>query len=121
MDVAVCRKRELFKICKQSRNEEDRKKYCETKKDAKGVVYMAMDQKAWEAVEKVALCCNGHELFRIAKHRVGEKKDNVGLSCINDESGTVKVSVDDRKKIFKEHTEKLVNVENGIIALMLVR
>ena len=46
MDVAVCRKRELFKICKQSRNEEDRKKYCETKKDAKGVVYMAMDQKA---------------------------------------------------------------------------
>ena len=46
MDVAVCRKRELLKICKQSRNEEDRKKYCETKKDAEGVVYMAMDQKA---------------------------------------------------------------------------
>ena len=27
-------------------NEEDRKKYCETKKDPKTVVYMAMDQKA---------------------------------------------------------------------------
>ena len=26
-------------------NEEDRKKYCETKKDAKRIVYMAMDQK----------------------------------------------------------------------------
>ena len=99
MDVAVCRKRELFKICKQSRNEEDWKKYCETKKDAKGVVYMAMDQKAWEAVEKVALCCNGHELFRIAKHRVGVKKDNVGLSCINDESGAVKVWMIERKSL----------------------
>ena len=35
-----------------SRNEEDRKKYCEAKKDAKTVVYMAMDQKALEAVKK---------------------------------------------------------------------
>ena len=32
VDVAVCRKRELFRIWKQSRNEEDRRKYCETKK-----------------------------------------------------------------------------------------
>ena len=27
-------------------NEEDRKKYCEAKKNAKGVAYMAIDQKA---------------------------------------------------------------------------
>ena len=32
VDVAVCRKRELFRIWRQSRNEEDRKKYCEAKK-----------------------------------------------------------------------------------------
>ena len=31
VNVAVC-KRELFRIWKQSRNEEDRKKYCEAKK-----------------------------------------------------------------------------------------
>ena len=35
MNVALCRKRELFRIWKQNRNEEDRKKYCEVKKDAK--------------------------------------------------------------------------------------
>ena len=34
-----------------SLNEEDMKKYCETKKEAKRVVYMAMYQKAWEAEE----------------------------------------------------------------------
>ena len=45
-DVAVRRNRDLFKIWKQSSNEEDKKKYCEAKKDAKRVVYMAMDQKA---------------------------------------------------------------------------
>ena len=40
VDVAVCRKRELFRIWKRSRNEEDRKKQCEAKKkDATRVVY----------------------------------------------------------------------------------
>ena len=45
LDVPVCRKRELFRSWKQSRNEEDKKKYCEAKKDNKKV--MAMDQKPW--------------------------------------------------------------------------
>ena len=113
VDVAVCRKRKLFWIWKKSQNDEDRKKYCETKKDAKRVVYnMAMDQKAREAVEKVDLCHDGRGLFRIAKQRAGEKKDAVRVSCLKDESGLVKVSVDDRKKIWKKHMEKLINIEN---------
>ena len=92
MGLCVERERELFgfRIWKQSRNEEDRKKYCEAKKDAKRVVYIAMDQKAREAVE-VDSCRDGRELFRIAKQRVGEKKEVVGVSCLKDESGAVKV------------------------------
>ena len=38
--------------------------------------------------------------------------DLVGVSCLKDEVGAVKVSVDDRNKIWKEHMEKLMNVEN---------
>ena len=111
VDVAVCRTRELFTIWKQSQNGQDRKKYCEAKKDAKRVVYMAIDQKAQEVVEKVDSCRDGCELFRIAKQRVGEKK-GVGVSCLKDESGAVRVSLDNRKKILKEHMEKLMNAEN---------
>ena len=81
-------------------------------KGAKKVVYMAMYQKAQEAVEKVDLCRGGRELFRIAKKKVWEKKNVVGFSCNKDESGTVKLSVDDRKKIRKKHMEKLMNVKN---------
>ena len=51
-----------------------------------------MDQKAREAVEKVDSCRDGRELSRIAKQRVGEKKHVVGLICLKDESGAVKVS-----------------------------
>ena len=46
VNVAVRRKNELFRIQKQNQNEEDRKKYCEPKKDAKRAVYTAMDRKA---------------------------------------------------------------------------
>ena len=63
-------------------------------------------------MEKVDTCCDRRELFRIAKQRVGEKKDVVGVSCLKDKSGAVKISVDDRKKIWKEHMKKLMNVEN---------
>ena len=112
LDVAVRRKRELFRIWRQSQNEEDRKKDCKAEEDAKRVVYVAMDQKAREAVEKVDSSRDGCELFRIAKQRAGEKSDVVGVSCLKDESGVVKVSMDDRKKIWKEHMEKFVNVEN---------
>ena len=58
------------------------------------------------------MCCDGPELFRIAKQRVGEKRDVVGASCFQDESGVVKVSVADRKEIWNEHMRKLMNVEN---------
>ena len=43
---------------------------------------------------------------------LGEKSDVVGVSCLKDKSGGVKVSVNDQKKIWKEHMEKLMNVEN---------
>ena len=76
------------------------------------VVYVAMDQKVQEAVEKVDLCRDGLELFRIVKQRGGEKKDVIGVSCLKDESGVVKVNEDDQKKMLKM---------NGVIALMLVR
>ena len=70
-----------------------------------------MDQKAREAVEKVDSSRDGRELLRIAKQRAGEKSDVVGISCLKDK-WAVKVSVDDRKKIWKEHMEKLMNAEN---------
>ena len=72
-----------------------RRNIARQKKDAKRVVYMAMDQNAWEAVDKVDSSRDGCELFRIAKQRAGKKSDVVGVSCLKDKSGAVKVSMDD--------------------------
>ena len=51
MSILLCVERQ-----KDSRNEEDMKKYQGKKKDAKGVVYMVMDQKARKAVEELDSC-----------------------------------------------------------------
>ena len=40
-------------------------------------------------------CRDVRALFRIDKQRAGEKRSIVGVSCLKDESGVVKVSVDD--------------------------
>ena len=80
---------------------------------------MAMDQKArqaWIRLIRVMMVVSCLEL-----PNKEEKRDVVGISCLKDESGAVKVSVTDRKKIWKEHMEKLMNVGDGVIALMLVR
>ena len=50
-----------------------------------------MDQKTW--VEKVDLYCDGHKLFKIAKKRIGEKRDVAGFGCLEDESGVMKQGV----------------------------
>ena len=42
----------------------------------------------------------------------GEKRDAVGVSCLKNKTGAVEVKVDDRKKIWKEHMEMLMNVKN---------
>ena len=41
-----------------------------------------------------------------------ERRVVVGVICLEDESGGVKVNVDNIKKIWKEHMEKLMNLEN---------
>ena len=54
-------------------------------------------------------------------NKAGEKRDVIKVSCLKDESGMVQVSVDDQKKIWNKHMGKLMNFENGVIPLMLVR
>ena len=48
--------------------------------------------KAQEALQNVDSCRDDCQLFGITKQKPGEKRDFVGVSCLKDESGAVKVS-----------------------------
>ena len=89
------------------------------KKDTKRITSMPMDGAAWEAVQKVNSCHDVHELLRIAKQRAGEKPDAIELNCLKDVSSVVKAGVNDWKKIWKEHVERMINVENKWGATLL--
>ena len=67
------------------------------RKIAEKLIYMVMDKQAREEVVKVVSCRDGRELFRIANKRVGEKNYAVGVCCLKDESGVVKVWMIERK------------------------
>ena len=81
MRIRLCVERGSYLGLETESEEENRKKYCKAKKDAKRVVHVS--------------CNDGRELFRIAKQEVGKKRNVVGFSCLKDESDTMKVSVDD--------------------------
>ena len=62
---------------------------------------------------EVDSCFDGCELVRTAKQRAVEKL--LGVSCLKDEIGAVKVSVGYQKRTWREHMAKLMNVENRMI------
>ena len=44
------------------------------KKDAKRVVYMAMDEKAWEVIENVDSCRDGREFLEFPNKELGRRE-----------------------------------------------
>ena len=59
------------------------------KKDAKKLVYMAMGQKAWEAVDKLILVLMVVSCLELPNKGLGRR--HVGDSFLEDENGAVKL------------------------------
>ena len=87
VDVALCRKKELFRILKRVR---------ERKIGRNIVKQKMMFERQWKRLIHALMVVSCLEL-----PNKGLERRNVGVSCLKDESGAVKVSVDDRKKIRK--------------------
>ena len=79
VDVAECKTRELFRIWKQSWNEKDREKNCEAKKDPERVLYIAMDWKGMEAVEKVDYFFIAVNCLELLNKELGRREILLGL------------------------------------------
>ena len=50
--------------------------------------------------------------FRIAKQRAKEKRDIIGVPCIQDENGNLKTEISERLEVWRGYCERLMNVEN---------
>ena len=48
----------------------------------------------------------------MARQSKKTNKDIVGMLCIRGEDGNIKVSLEDKMEVLKEHEEKMLNEEN---------
>ena len=49
--------------------------------------------------------------FCIAKERAREKRDTIGMPCIQDDNGNLKTEIGERLEVWREYCERLMNVE----------
>ena len=89
VDVAVCRKWDLFRVWKQSRK--DKAREIQHRKGCTENCFNGYELAARQTMEKVDSCHDGHELFRISKQRPGERAILLGVNSLKNEDGVVKV------------------------------
>ena len=106
VDNAVNEKRRLFKIWKKGGSKED---YTLVKKIAKQTVLAAKKKAENEKFKNIEN--NYVTVFRLAKQMRKENKDIIGEKCIRDNSGKLAYSDDEKIKAWKQHYERLLNVE----------
>ena len=94
----------------KARDAENKNKYRNARNETKKVIAKTMRQEAEE--EMNMLCTKPNDVFKFVKFMRKEGRDIDGGGCMKDKNGRLVVSEKDRGKLWKEHMEKIMNVEN---------
>ena len=112
-ELAVSRKRRLFRVWRKSRTAKDREAYMEAKKEAKTIIWRAQEAKRREFADQLERSDRGkHNFFRVAKQMAKEQQDVIGGCCIRDNSGDVVFDECGVKARWEEYTKVLLNTTN---------
>ncbi len=101
--------REKRRLWKEWKKGGSREAYLEAKRMAKLSVYRA--KKAAEDRELGDVKSGKGNIFRVANQMRKRNQDVVGEKCVKDDSGSMCFSVDAKKVAWKEHYERLLNIE----------
>ena len=107
---AIDRKKKAFNTWCKNRSSENRNNYTIVRNQTKKVVAKAMKQAAEE--EMKVLCDKPNDVFKLVKFMRKDGKYIIGGGCLKDKDGRLVVSEKDRGKLWKDHMEKIMNVEN---------
>ena len=107
---AIDRKKKAFKLWCTNRSAQSKNKYRKARNETKKVIAKVMRQEAEE--EMNVLCTKPNDVFKFVKFMRKEGRDIDGGGCMKDKHGRLVVSEKDRRKLWKEHMEKIMNVEN---------
>ena len=93
-----------------NKSAENKNKYRKARNETKKVIAKAMRQKAEE--EMNVLCTKPNDVFKFVKFMRKEVRDINGGGCMKNKDGRLVVPEKGRGKLWKEHMEKIMNVEN---------
>ena len=108
---AITRKKEAYRALCKNRSENNLATYKALKNKAKKIVASAMKKEAEREIDNLSR--NPNNIFKFLKRMRKDGKDVEGGQCIRDERGKLGLSAIDRKRIWKEHMEKIMNEENN--------
>ena len=104
-------KRQLFKIWKKSKKEEDRILYCSAKRKAKRAVYVAQSDEQKVFGEMLDSEEKKGTVHRVVKQIIGKNRDVVGAGCVRGSGGEILTGEAEVKERWKGYFEKLLNEE----------
>ena len=105
---AIDRKKKAFNTWCKNRSPENN--FRKARNQTKKVVAKAMKQATEE--EMKVHCDKPNEVFNLVKFMRKDGKAINGGGCMKDKDGRLVVSEKDRGKLWKDHMEKIMNVEN---------
>ena len=107
---AIDRKKKAFITWCKNRSAENKSNYRKARNRTREVVAKAMKQAAEEKMK--VLYNKSNDVFKLVKFMRRGGKDINGGGCMKDKDGRLVVSEKDRGKLWKDHMEKIMNVEN---------
>ena len=108
---AVTEKKKAYKELCKNRTEENMAKYRKKRNITKKVISKAMQKEAEKEIED--LHRHPNKVFKLVKIIKKDGKDVDGGKCIRSEDGKLAFSESDRRQVWKEHMEKIMNIENA--------
>ena len=104
----------LYKVWQKEKDQRSKEQYWAVKKKVKKVVTAAKEKegkKIAELLEKKHLKALQY-VFKLCKQSKKDKKDMTGMPCIFGKDGKLKMTLQEKIKVWKEYEEKLLNEEN---------
>ena len=109
-EKAIDRKKKAFKTWCKNRSAENKSNHGKARNPTKKVVAKAIKQAAEE--EMKVLYNKSNDVFRLVKFMRRDGKDINGGGCMKDKDGRLVVNEKDRGKLWEDHMEKIMNMEN---------
>jgi hypothetical protein len=116
-------KKEKFKEWKRDKTADAKSKYNTAKQFAKGAVSIAMREASKSLMKEMENDKSSRIMFKLVKQSMKDNKDVVGNGCVRDRSGKLCMGERERAKVWKEHTERVMNEEHewdGVVDVYVV-